>query len=58
MTDFEAMTDRLMKGLDSEKILYKNQHKKIERLVEANKLLKQELSEEEASVAAMLQGRV
>jgi hypothetical protein len=52
------MTDRLMKGLDSEKILYKNQHKKIERLVEANKLLKQELSEEEASVAAMLQGRV
>ena len=58
MTDFEAMTDKLMKGLDSEKLLYKNQQKKIERLVEANRLLKNQLDTEEEELKSNVKGRL
>lgn len=47
MADFEQLTEKLLQGLGSEKLLFKNQQKKIERMAEANKLLKKDLENEE-----------
>lgn len=46
-----------MKGLGSEKLLLKNQQKKLERLLEANGNLKRELDLEEAALEEKLRGR-
>ena len=54
--NIDLITDKLIKGLDSEKIMYKNQQKKIERLAESNRILKSELDSGEETIHISLQG--